>query len=133
MDIEILRGEIERLFSLDELTALSRDLLALDPEDVGGTSAKASFARALTDRCTQLDALDALVEAVVGSRSDADPRLRDLSQRGFSFDEALEPGRLVGPFFVNRKLGDGGSGIVYSAEHEGQPIILKILRREAAR
>ena len=49
MDIEILRGEIERLFSLDELTALSRDLLGLDPEEVGGTGAKASFARALTD------------------------------------------------------------------------------------
>ena len=74
MDIEILRGEIERLFSLDELTALSRDLLGLDPEEVGGTSAKASFARALTDRCSQLDALDALVEAVIGSRTDADPR-----------------------------------------------------------
>jgi len=43
MDIEILRGEIERLFSLDELTALSRDLLGLDPDEVGGTNAKASF------------------------------------------------------------------------------------------
>jgi tetratricopeptide (TPR) repeat protein/predicted Ser/Thr protein kinase len=133
MDIEILRGEIERLFSLDELTALSRELLALDPDEIGGTSAKASFARALTDRCSQLDALDALVEAVIGSRTDADPRLRDLSQRGFSFDETLEAGRLVGPFLVNRRLGEGGSGIVYSAEHEGQQVILKILRREAAR
>src|SRR5437773_60530 len=89
MDIEILRGEIERLFSLDELTALSRDLLGLDPEEIGGTSAKASFARALTDRCSQLDALDALVEAVIGSRTDADPRLRDLNQRGFSVGETL--------------------------------------------
>ena len=42
MDIEILRGEIERLLSLDELTALSRELLGLDPDEIGGTSAKAS-------------------------------------------------------------------------------------------
>src|SRR5262249_35020508 len=133
MNIEILRGEIERLFSLDELTALSRDLLGLDPNEVGGTGAKASFARALTDRCSELDALDALVEAVIGSRTDADPRLRDLNQRGFSFDETLEASRLIGPFLVNRRLGEGGSGIVYSAEQEGQPVILKVLRREAAR
>ena len=118
MEIEILRGEMERLFSLDELTALSRDLLGLDPEEIGGTSAKASFAQALTDRCSQLDALDALVEAVIGSRTDADPRLRDLSQRGFSFDETLEAGRLVGPFVVNRRLGEGNAEILSDAVHK---------------
>ena len=42
MQTEILRGELERLFSLDELTALSRDLLGFDPDEVGGTNAKAS-------------------------------------------------------------------------------------------
>lgn len=133
MDIEILRGEMERLFSLDELTALSRDLLGIDPDEVGGTSAKASFTRALTDRCSQLDALDALVEAVIGSRSDADPRLRDLNERGFTVDETLAVGTMVGPFLVNRRLGEGSAGIVYSAELEGRPVILKVLRREASR
>jgi tetratricopeptide (TPR) repeat protein/tRNA A-37 threonylcarbamoyl transferase component Bud32 len=133
MDIEILRGELERLFSLDELTDLSRDLLGLDPDEVGGTSAKASFARALTDRCGQLDALDALVEAVIGSRTDADPRLRDLSQRGFAANETLEAGTMVGPFVIVRRMGEGSSGIVYSADHGGQPVILKVIRREAAR
>jgi tetratricopeptide (TPR) repeat protein len=133
MEIEILRGEIERLFSLDELTTLSRDLLGLDPEEIGGTNAKASFARALTDRCSELDALDALVEAVIGSRSDADPRLRDLRQRGFSEDEALSPSDLAGPFVVNRRIGEGPAGIVYSASSAGRAVILKVLRRDAAR
>ncbi|HEX9295928.1 MAG TPA: protein kinase, partial [Polyangiaceae bacterium] len=133
MDIEILRGEIERLFSLDELTALSRDLLALDPEKVGGTNGKAAFARALTDHCSQLDALDALVEAVIGSRADADPRLRDLSQRGFVSDETLGSGTMVGPFIIDRRLGEGGVGIVYAVDHGGQAMILKVLRREASR
>jgi len=107
MDIEILRGELERLFSLDELTDLSRDLLGFDPEEVGGTSAKASFVRALTDRCGQVDALDALVEAIIGSRTDADQRLRDLSQRGFTSNETLEAGTLVGPFVIVRRIGEG--------------------------
>src|SRR5258708_32421143 len=101
MDIEILRGEIERLFSLDELTALSRDLLGLDPEEVGGTGAKASFARALTDRCSQLDALDALVEAVIGSRRAAGARLRGVLQRGRSGDAARPSGRPGGAFLVD--------------------------------
>src|SRR6266851_241017 len=133
MDIEILRGELERLFSLDELTSLSRDLLGLDPEAVGDTSAKASFARALTDHCLEVEALEALVEAVIGSRMDADPRLRDLSQRGFSTNETLNPGRMVGPFLINRRIGEGSVGIVYGAEQGGEPVILKVIRREAAR
>ena len=133
MDIEILRGEIERLFSLDELTALSRDLLGLDPEEVGGTKAKASFARALTERCSQTEALDALVEAVIGSRADADPRLRDLSQSGFSADETLQRGSKVGPFFITHRLGEGSEGIVYRADQDGQKVLLKVLRREASR
>ena len=35
MSIELVRGELERLFSLDEMLALSSDLLGLDPKDVG--------------------------------------------------------------------------------------------------
>ena len=99
MDIEILRGEIERLFSLDELTALSRDLLGFDPHEVGGTNAKATFARALTERCVEVDAVDALVEAILGSRTNADPRLRDWNQKGFSVNgEKIEdPARGLGP------------------------------------
>jgi len=133
MDIEILRGEIERLFSLDELTTLSRDLLGLDPERVGGTNGKAAFARALTDHCSQMDALDALLEAVIGSRSDADPRLRDLNQRGFATDETLASGTMVGPFIIERRLGEGSVGIVYAADHGGQAMIVKVLRRDASR
>jgi tetratricopeptide (TPR) repeat protein/tRNA A-37 threonylcarbamoyl transferase component Bud32 len=133
MDIDILRGEIERLFSLEELTALSRDLLGLDPQEVGGTSTKASFVRALTDRCSEVDALDALIEAVIGLRADAGPKLRDLSERGFFSDQPLAEGSLVGPFAVGRRIGEGSTGIVYAAERDGEPVILKVLRRESAR
>jgi predicted Ser/Thr protein kinase len=133
MDIDILRGEIERLFSLEELTAMSRELLGLDPQEVGGTSTKASFVRALTDRCSQVDALDALVEAVIGLRADAGPKLRDLSQRGFFADEPLSAGAKVGPFAIRRRIGEGSVGIVYGADQDGAALALKILRHESAR
>ena len=48
---EHLRSELERLFELDDMMALARDLLGLRPDDVGGTAGKGSFARALVDRC----------------------------------------------------------------------------------
>src|SRR5258708_36566924 len=113
MDIEILRGEIESLFSLDELTALSRDLLGLDPDEVGGTNAKASFTRALTDRCSELDALDALVDAVIASRSNADPRLRDLNRLGFAAHATRAGGGMEGPFLVDRRFVARRRGIPY--------------------
>src|SRR4051794_31112399 len=75
MSIDIVRGELERLFSLDELLALSSDLLGFDPAEVGGSASKASFARALTDRCVELHAVEALLEAVLASRKDIDPRI----------------------------------------------------------
>ena len=31
MEIDILRGELERLFSLDEMTSLARDVLGFSP------------------------------------------------------------------------------------------------------
>src|SRR4051794_10768438 len=87
MQADILRGELERLFNLDELTTLSRDLLGFDPDAIGGTTAKASFARALTNLCTEIEALDALADAVLASRTEADPRLRDFGPS--TLDETL--------------------------------------------
>jgi hypothetical protein len=55
--IEIIRAELERPFSLDEMTSMSKSLPCLDPEEVGGANAKATFAKALTDRCADGDRL----------------------------------------------------------------------------
>src|ERR1044071_741839 len=46
-----LGAELERLYELDELKTLSSGLLGLDPDELGGTTAKGSFARALARRC----------------------------------------------------------------------------------
>src|SRR2546430_13950062 len=78
--IEILRGELERLFSLDEMTSMSRKLLGLNPEDVGGANAKGSFAKALTERCVDGDRIEALVDVILVSRTEVDPRVRDVAR-----------------------------------------------------
>ncbi len=67
MSIEIVRGELERLFSLEELLSLSGDLLSFTPNEVGGTASKASFAKALVERCMEAQATMALVDAMVGN------------------------------------------------------------------
>jgi serine/threonine protein kinase len=132
MDIQNLRSEIERLFSLDELLVLSADLLGLDPEAIGGTAAKASFVRALTEHCKEADSLEALVEAVIGLHGDADPRLRELG-RSAAADEAYAPGTAVGPFTIARRIGEGTVSIVYAAQYDKSNVVLKLLRTEATR
>ena len=47
MTTEFLQGELERLFELESMMALSDELLGLSPTEVGGTNAKGAFARAL--------------------------------------------------------------------------------------
>ncbi|HZU84496.1 MAG TPA: protein kinase, partial [Polyangiaceae bacterium] len=129
--IEILCAELERLFSLEELTSMSERLLGLDPQDVGGATAKASFAKALAERCVDGDRVDALVDVLLASRQGVDPRVRDVS--GMLGKEELAPGEQLGPFVVSRKLGDSALAVVYAARKDGEDRVLKVLRREASR
>ncbi|MGO9833902.1 MAG: protein kinase domain-containing protein [Polyangiaceae bacterium] len=129
--IDILRAELERLFSLDEMTAMSSRLLGLDPEDVGGVAAKGSFARALTERCFEGDRLDALVDVILASRHAVDPRVRDASR--LIGDEEIEQGDRLGPFLIKKKLGESEQSIVYAALRDDESRVLKVLRNEACR
>src|SRR6476620_3098101 len=97
-NIEILRGELERLYSLEELTHLSEKLLGLDPKEVGGASAKGSFAKALTERCVDGDRIEALVDVILASRSEVDPRVRDIG--GLLGADELPPGTELGPYVI---------------------------------
>jgi tetratricopeptide (TPR) repeat protein/tRNA A-37 threonylcarbamoyl transferase component Bud32 len=129
--IDILRAELERLFSLDEMTGLTRRLLGLDPEDVGGVTAKGSFARALTERCFEGDRLDALIDVILSSRQAVDPRVRDASR--LAGDEEIEQGDRLGPFMVKKKVGESEQSIVYAVLRDDERRTLKVLRREACR
>ena len=69
IETEILRAELERLFELPDLLSLSRDVLGFEPESVGGMAAKASFAGALTAHCLEHDAIEALCDALLATRT----------------------------------------------------------------
>jgi tetratricopeptide (TPR) repeat protein/tRNA A-37 threonylcarbamoyl transferase component Bud32 len=129
--IDILRAELERLFSLDELTSMSQRLLGLDPAEVGGSTAKASFARALTERCVDGDRIDALVDVILVSRQGVDPRVRDVA--GLYGREELAPGQALGSFVVIKKLGDSELSTVYLTRRGNEERVLKVLKHEACR
>ncbi|MFO0677723.1 MAG: protein kinase [Polyangiaceae bacterium] len=129
--IDILRGELERLFSLEEMTAMSATLLGLDPEEVGGASAKASFARALTERCADGDRLEALVDVLVASKKAVDPRLREMGAV-YGKDE-FAPGTELHGTKVVKKIGESDLAITYQVEREGKSFTLKVLHRNVTR
>ena len=133
--IDILRGELERLFTLEEMTSMSERLLGLVPDEVGGASAKGSYARALTERCFDGDRLDALVDVILHSRKEVDPRVRDIV--ALMGKEELAIGRQLGDFTIQKKIGESDLGIVYQAVRSDgaakATYALKVLRREAAR
>jgi tetratricopeptide (TPR) repeat protein len=123
-----LRAELERLFELDDMLALATDLLGLTPEQVGGTSGKGAFARALVERAMVDDALVALADAMSfakkGVKADVDLHARA---------EELSAGTQVGPYKIAKKIGEGGTGIVYQAEGNGEKVAIKVLRFAHAR
>ena len=133
MDIEILHGELERLFELDELLRLSESVLGFEPNAVGGTSAKGSFAGSLTAYCVEHDALEALCDAVLAIKPDASPKLAELRLGSAAHDDDLRLGDALGPYTIARKIGEGRLGVTYLARKEEQDFRLKVLRSAAIR
>lgn len=133
--IDIVRAELERLFTLEEMTKMSERLLGLAPSEVGGASAKGSFALALTERCLDGDRIDALVDVILHSRKEVDPRVRDIVT--LLGKEDLPAGKELGDFTIQKKIGESDLGIVYQAVRQdgGAKAVyaLKVLRREASR
>jgi tetratricopeptide (TPR) repeat protein len=126
--IEILRAELEQLFELEELLSLSRHSLGFDPEEIGGSSAKGSFVKALTEHCIQQDAVEALCDAVLASKEDVDAKVWLIAANGLLADEELAGGQEVGEFLILRKIGEGRSGVSYQARRDNSDVRLKALR-----
>ena len=122
---EHLRSELERLFELDELKAMSTNLLGLSPDEVGGTGGKGTFARALVERLAEEGATAALLDAMAfskkGVKDEATPA------------EDLAANTVVDGWKVGKKLGEGGVGITYLAEKNGERAALKVVRFVHAR
>jgi tetratricopeptide (TPR) repeat protein len=133
MEMESLRGELERLFELDELVKLSATLLGFNPKEIGGMSGKASFVRALTDFCAARGAVEALCDAVATIRPNADPRLFTWRNFGVWERRELATGEALSGFTVERRLGEGPQGTCYLAQRQGEDYRVKLLHPETTR
>lgn len=71
---------------------------------------------------------------VVSASEDPERALADLSRRGSVYDQLVGQ-TLDGRYFIERKIGEGGMGVVYSARHSviERPLAIKVLKREALR
>ena len=131
--LDIVSGELERLFELDEMVSLSRDLLGLDPDEVGGAGAKGSFAKALATHCQKIDAMEALCDAIVATKANVSPNLAKVQINGLAVADELPVGASVDGTTLTRKLGEGRIGVSYAAKADGKSYRLKLLRSEATR
>jgi tetratricopeptide (TPR) repeat protein len=114
---DLLRGELERLFELEEMLRLTTDFLGMKPEDVGATSGKGAYARALVDKCRSEQALEALADAIVLSGKSGSNGAIDKVLAGEDGDE-LAVGSEVSGYKIMKKLGQGGLGVVYLGERK---------------
>ena len=131
---DLLRGELERHFALDEMTRLSLDLMGYDPKELGGTSGKGTFARALVERAERDHALEALADAMLlfGKPAEGASAIFDLR-----VGRTLAAGETVGGFTVVKTLADGGLGRVYEAtatiDGKETRAALKVIRSSLSR
>ena len=133
MEIETLQAELERLFDLNSLLALTRDILGFDTESIGGTSALGSYAQSLIRHCVQCDATEALCDAVRILKPNASPKLDQIRTAGLTVNEAIEPGSAIGDVQIVRILGQGRVGASYLGHYGPSQVRVKVLRHEATR
>jgi tetratricopeptide (TPR) repeat protein len=133
MITESLAAELEQLLTLNELTELSRGSLGLHPDSVGGTATKASFSRALVQRCLKLDAVPALLDAVEATGKHLSEPLQKLRGDGLVLEPTLGPGTELGDLLILEELGAGPTARIYRARRDGDDVRLRVLRSTVRR
>ncbi|HEY6876849.1 MAG TPA: tetratricopeptide repeat protein [Polyangiales bacterium] len=109
---EFLQGQLERLFELEGMMALSSELLGVEPAEVGGTGAKGTFARALVRHCESHDGLLVLAEAIRLSAGEQEEPLELVARP----QEELTAGTEVRSFRILKTLETGPLWTMYLAE-----------------
>ncbi len=131
--LEVLRGELERLFDLDGLLELSRNVLGVEPDRVGGTATVSSFAGALLAYCEKEDAVVALADALRASGEDISPAVAQINGVTPPEESQLAAGAELGPYRIARQLGDGRLGATYLARNDSGEFRIKVLNPESTR
>ncbi|HEV8551307.1 MAG TPA: tetratricopeptide repeat protein [Polyangiaceae bacterium] len=134
LNVETLSAELERLYDLTELGELAGSVLGSEATALGGTGAKASFARTLAERCVERDAVEALLDAMQSSRRDEAKALRQSDGK----PPVVSEGELQAKgYTLVASLGTGPSAVAHRAYHEGELVRLKLAtavnRKDAAR
>jgi tetratricopeptide (TPR) repeat protein len=124
LNADTLSAELERLFDLVELQEIGTSVLGLEPDAVGGAGAKASFARALAERCVEREAVPALLDAVEASR-EADAKL--LRQKNGLAEQPAESALSAAGYTLVAPIGTGPSATVHRAYHDGDLVRLRVV------
>ena len=118
--LELLSGEVERLFSCAEMTELCLNYLGVDPAEEGLEDAvKSVFAKKIAEFCDQNDALEALADLIISlKKNTVDPRLQQIFTKRLSSDE-LKPQTAVVGYVVSSRLEETEIGTVYECLQPG--------------
>ena len=103
--------------------------MGLDPESVGGTAAKASFARALVQRCLKLDAVPALARRRRGDRQAAVRAAAEAdAATAWCWSPSSDPAWSSASYLIVEELGAGPTARIYRARRDGDDVRLRVLR-----
>ena len=122
--IELLRHELERQFTPEELTDIADNVLGVGdtPSEAGSP---ALFALRVAERCVASDRLLACADVLVASGKSVDHRLIDLLSGKSS--SLLSPGTDWAGFSIDRQTGSWALGALYAATLEGEAYDLFLL------
>ena len=133
--LDLLSGELERLFSSAEMKDLCVNYLDVDPSAQGlEDAAKSIFAKKIVSFCEKSEAVEAMAETILSlKKGTVDPRLQQFLHKGLSPDD-LKPETKLGEYWVQSKLGDNEIGAAYDCYQPelGQRFRLTVLRKDRA-
>ncbi len=133
--LDLLSGEIERLFSSSEMKELCTTYLGVDPSSHGiEDTAKSVFAKRIVEYCNRNDLAEAVADAVLALKKTAvDPRLQQ-ALNSESPKEPLRSGVEFNEYVVDSFLGEDEIGENYSCRQPGlaQQYKMTTLRRDRA-
>ena len=134
--VDILRGELERLFTVSNLDHLVRAYLGVDPAQIHSTDdTKAVFVRKLMDFCQKNDAVEALADIVLYLKKGmVDPRLRQVFEAATPLPP--DPNTSLGGFRAAEHLHESSLGSVFRAVPESgasasEPWMVEVLSRDS--
>jgi len=118
--LDILRGELERLFSNTALKDLCQVYLDVEPDDASLVDeAKAVFVRRVMDWCEKEKAVEALADAVmIAKKGMVDPRVKQIYQARYA--RGVEFGTELAGFRVGEQISVDGVGTVSACEPLGE-------------